>query len=173
MSAPSMSVDQVTHGGRVISFPNTTRSHSVNPSMMSSGPFNRAPADDDDDEDVGLSPVPGGHRRESLNPALAAGMLDQIRHLFKSLSIYGDKSESEKTPAQQRSYSSASVSNMKDMLSLGEDVEDDVHYLEACESAEGPPSRRVFACLNYRVLNCHGYIVSEVLIFHFYACNRF
>lgn len=130
----------------MISLPNNKRAYSVNPSAMPS----RLMSDDEDEN--GVPPIRGRHKRESLNPAMAAGMIDQLRTLFKAMATHGDKEDAEKAQSQQRAHSIASVSNLKDLVSLGEDIEDDAHYLEASESAEGPPSHRVFACLNYRVL---------------------
>lgn len=150
ISTPSLSVDAATHGYGTASIGNSARSISLNPSTTQKE--SRPLLGDDDDLDAPTMRDRRANRRKSLNPELATGMVEQVRNLFKSLAT-STEAENEKKPQQQqqRSVSSASMLNMKDLISLGEDIEDDTHFLEACESAEGPPSQRIYASLNYRV----------------------
>jgi hypothetical protein len=103
-------------------------------------------------------------RRASLNPGLGGLMMEQVKHLFKSLSSPGCKSGQGQGQDQGegqgqgcapgKTTSESFSSSMRDLLAErggGGELEDDVHYLEASESPEGPPSQRVFARLNYRV----------------------
>lgn len=140
ISTSGLSVDHVT-GPKSRSIPSNPTTRDETSRLLS---------DDDEFNVPPLAAMPSD-KRASTNPALAASMMEQIRKLFKSLSSSDENGSSERANPQQRTISSATVS-MKDVLLMGEDIEDDVHYLEACESAEGPPSQRVFACLNYRVI---------------------
>lgn len=97
-------------------------------------------------------------RRRSFNPAMEKTMLSQLRDMFNRVSHADQGAERDQTGKTTSIVETRSIGH-DSMTMISSEIEDDVRYLEASDSVEGPASQRMFSRISYRV--CSSLITNN------------